>query len=326
MKLNFNSPKLTSKIIYAILIQLVLIDIIIVVFLLNGIISQRNSIAKTSANKTSINNTSEPKSTPVPNKTSVPQNTPVPNKTSAPDKTPVPNKTSAPDNTPVPNKTSAPKNTPVPNKTSAPDNTPVPNKTSAPENTPVPNKTSAPDNTPVPNKISANTFVIGKQPEMYMTLLNSRLKIDVKEGLIKALKEKFNSNKNEIRDFKVEDSTVVYGNFIATAYDLSYESCGKYPSNPAYGVTFSGKKAVKGTTIAVDPLVIPLGSNVYIKFPDKFSYLDGWYIAEDIGSKVKGNIIDIFLGESAFKEMENFGSRKINVEIIYPNAEVLALP
>ena len=27
-----------------------------------------------------------------------------------------------------------------------------------------------------------------------------------------------------------------------TAYDLSYESCGKHPNHPAYGVTASGKK------------------------------------------------------------------------------------
>lgn len=93
---------------------------------------------------------------------------------------------------------------------------------------------------------------------------------------------------SQARDFKIGgDLHMKDGDFIATAYDLSYESCGKYPSNPAYGVTFSGKKAERGRTIAVDPGIIPLGSNVQIEFPKQYSFLNGWYIAEDTGSKVK---------------------------------------
>ncbi|MCX7923937.1 MAG: 3D domain-containing protein [Clostridia bacterium] len=114
------------------------------------------------------------------------------------------------------------------------------------------------------------------------------------------------------------NGSIEFDDFIATSYDLSYESCGKYPSHPAYGITFSGKKAVKGRTIAVDPDVIPLGSKVYIKFPEKYSHLDKWYIAEDTGSKVKGKILDVFFGESAFYEMEKFGSQKVKVRVVYP--------
>jgi len=124
------------------------------------------------------------------------------------------------------------------------------------------------------------------------------------------------------RSFKIiDDSTkTTYEDqqFIATTYDLSYESCGKYPGHPAYGITFSGKRAVKGRTIAVDPDVIPLGSQVFIEFPKPYTHLDGWYVAEDTGSKVKGNIIDVFLGESAFYEMEKFGSRKVNIKVVLP--------
>lgn len=107
--------------------------------------------------------------------------------------------------------------------------------------------------------------------------------------------------------------------FIATAYDLSFESCGKYPSHPQYGITFSGKKAVKGRTIAVDPDVIPLGSKVHMTFPDNYKYLNGWYVAEDTGRLVKGKIIDVFFGESAFYAMEKFGSRIVKVKIVYPD-------
>jgi len=83
----------------------------------------------------------------------------------------------------------------------------------------------------------------------------------------------------------------------ATAYDLSYSSCRKTREHPAYGITASGTRATVGRTVAVDPKVIPLGSKVYITFPEAYSHLNGVYIAEDTGSLIKGNKIDIFFGE-----------------------------
>ncbi len=54
------------------------------------------------------------------------------------------------------------------------------------------------------------------------------------------------------------------------------------------GLTKSGTIPQEGRTIAVDPSVIPLGSEVYF---------DGEiYIAEDIGGAIKGNTIDLFYG------------------------------
>lgn len=163
------------------------------------------------------------------------------------------------------------------------------------------------------NQFAQNTYNNGKQVPLGI----EKLKVEVLKGMV----EKLYLNKPiKSRDFKISDnSTLKDGEFIATAYDLSYESCGKYSSNPAYGITFSGKKAEKGRTIAVDPNKIPLGSKVLIEFPKQYSFLDGWYMAEDTGSSVKGNIIDIFLGESAFLEMEKFGSKKVSVKVIYPN-------
>lgn len=56
------------------------------------------------------------------------------------------------------------------------------------------------------------------------------------------------------------------------------------------GITYTGTKATVGRTVAVDPAVIPLGSWLYI---EGF----GWRRAEDTGGKVKGNVIDIYVGE-----------------------------
>lgn len=127
--------------------------------------------------------------------------------------------------------------------------------------------------------------------------------------------------KQKEKDFKMKESLYESNAFTATAYDLSYESCGKYPDNPAYGVTYSGSRAVKGRTVAVDPGVIPIGSDVYIEFPSQYSYMDGWYIAEDTGRKVKGKVIDIFMGEAASHDMEKFGRRTVNVKVLYSDSD-----
>lgn len=50
--------------------------------------------------------------------------------------------------------------------------------------------------------------------------------------------------------------------------------------------TASGTVPTEGRTIAVDPSVIPYGSEVWIG--------DHMYIAEDCGGAIKGNHIDIY--------------------------------
>jgi 3D (Asp-Asp-Asp) domain-containing protein len=132
----------------------------------------------------------------------------------------------------------------------------------------------------------------------------------------------FGIDKPTVRDFRIKGRQSKQESFIATAYDLSYESCGKYPSHPEYGITFSGTPAVKGRTVAVDPGIIPLGSRLYIEFPMEYTYMNGWYIAEDTGSKVKGNIIDIFFGKSAPYETKKFGRRRINVQVFQDDGNI----
>ena len=66
-----------------------------------------------------------------------------------------------------------------------------------------------------------------------------------------------------------------------TAYCPCEKCCGKTD-----GITATGTKATAGRTIAVDPNVIPYGSEVVI---------DGkTYISEDCGGAIKGNHIDMY--------------------------------
>ena len=98
----------------------------------------------------------------------------------------------------------------------------------------------------------------------------------------------------------------------ATAYDLSFQSCGKWPGDPGYGITASGTHAKYGT-VAVDPRVIPLGTRMYIESTDG-SFVYGYCVAEDTGGAIKGNTVDLFF--SSYNECMQFGRRSVKVYIL----------
>ena len=51
-------------------------------------------------------------------------------------------------------------------------------------------------------------------------------------------------------------------------------------------------------TIAVDPKVIPLGSKVLLLFENEsYRRYNGVYTARDTDGAIKGNIIDLFMGD-----------------------------
>ena len=75
-----------------------------------------------------------------------------------------------------------------------------------------------------------------------------------------------------------------------THYCICKECCGKDPDHPDYGVTASGLYALPNITVAVDPDVIPLGSDVLVDYGDGEIH---YYVAADTGSGVEGNHIDL---------------------------------
>lgn len=78
-----------------------------------------------------------------------------------------------------------------------------------------------------------------------------------------------------------------------------------YTNDP---ITSTGTKPTEGRTIAVDPRVIPYGTKVYIPQFNKV------FIAEDCGSAIKGNRIDIYMNN--YDDAMEWGFREITIYIL----------
>lgn len=100
--------------------------------------------------------------------------------------------------------------------------------------------------------------------------------------------------------------------FKITAYTAGYESTGKNPGDPAYGITASGEEVIEDHTIASDWDVLPPGSVVFI---------DGVGVrtVTDKGGAVKGRHIDIYIPE--LNGARNWGVRYKEVWLIRKGAE-----
>ncbi|WP_010272320.1 3D domain-containing protein [Paenibacillus senegalensis] len=98
----------------------------------------------------------------------------------------------------------------------------------------------------------------------------------------------------------------------ATGYYAGYESTGKNPGDPAYGITYSGVKVRRVeegfSTIAADPEVFPIGTIMYIP-----GY--GYGIVADTGSAIKGHVIDLYFDtkEDVFTE---WGKKNVEVYVL----------
>ena len=82
-------------------------------------------------------------------------------------------------------------------------------------------------------------------------------------------------------------------NVTLTAYSAGVASTGKSKSHPEYGITASGSRVQEGRTVAVDPKIIPIGWWVYIEGI-------GFRRAEDTGSAIKGNKIDVYFDNESY--------------------------
>jgi 3D (Asp-Asp-Asp) domain-containing protein len=87
------------------------------------------------------------------------------------------------------------------------------------------------------------------------------------------------------------------------------------------GFNLSNLSRKDAMTIAVDPKRIPIGSKVLLIFEDpRYKQYNGVYTARDVGGAIKGNKIDLFLGDHRSNKTAqvvwDFGRTKAKVIIL----------
>jgi len=97
---------------------------------------------------------------------------------------------------------------------------------------------------------------------------------------------------------------------VATGYTAGYESTGKTPDHPQYGITYSGVKVKRDlySTIAADLNVFPLGTILFI-----LGY--GYGVVTDKGSAIKGNKIDLYF-ETVEDVYSQWGKKTVEVYVV----------
>ena len=110
-----------------------------------------------------------------------------------------------------------------------------------------------------------------------------------------------------ITEVKEIEKEIEWFYFVATGYSAND------PLQGTNNITATGKEIKKGM-IAVDPKIIPLGTQIEIKDI-------GLFIAEDTGGKIKGNRIDIYFETK--EEAKDFGRQVIWVRMLGSNLQLV---
>ena len=128
-----------------------------------------------------------------------------------------------------------------------------------------------------------------KTTEYALSTTNDKLRVAIAKALelneeLTLVGQELDKANMTVADLKSDEYELVYmGDFTLTHYCVAkYEHiCGT-----GDGITATGTVATAGRTVAVDPSVIPYGTQMYVE-----GY--GWRTAEDCGGAVNGNQIDI---------------------------------
>ncbi|MGD6817333.1 3D domain-containing protein [Metabacillus sp. 113a] len=96
----------------------------------------------------------------------------------------------------------------------------------------------------------------------------------------------------------------------ATGYTAGYESTGKNPGHPEYGITYSGVKVKRDmfSTIAADLTIFPIGTVLFI--PDY-----GYGVVADKGAAIQGDELDLYF-DTVSDVYEYWGKKELDVYIV----------
>ncbi|WP_419151620.1 3D domain-containing protein [Aeribacillus alveayuensis] len=126
---------------------------------------------------------------------------------------------------------------------------------------------------------------------------------------------KISSSRKEVNESLTLEDAVDWSKYpkktvVATGYTAGYESTGKHPGHPGYGITYSGVKVKRDlySTIAADLNVFPIGTILFIP-----GY--GYGVVADKGGAIKGNRLDLYY-ETVEDVYKHWGKKKLDVYVI----------
>ena len=116
---------------------------------------------------------------------------------------------------------------------------------------------------------------------------------------------------------KKDSSSLILENGIPANYQtvLTGKSCAY---TAPYGSGTASGRVLEIGTVAVDPAIIPYGSELYIASTDG-SYVYGYAIAADTGNlTAHGVLVDLYMGnmEDYYWESVNYGAKQVNVYVL----------
>jgi 3D (Asp-Asp-Asp) domain-containing protein len=101
---------------------------------------------------------------------------------------------------------------------------------------------------------------------------------------------------------RVEYKPLEYETYEVTAYTAGFESTGKKPSHPDYGITASGEMAIERITIACPPSM-KFGTRVYLPA------FETVFTCQDRGSAITEGKLDVYMEDIVHAQM--FGRQHI---------------
>jgi len=109
-------------------------------------------------------------------------------------------------------------------------------------------------------------------------------------------------NNRTISDRKSREFTIME----VTAYTAGYESTGKTPNDPSYGITASGVPVEEGVTVAC-PKSIPFGTKIFIEGV-------GERVCQDRGGAITEGHVDVYMPDK--EQALKFGRQHLRVYIV----------
>jgi len=118
------------------------------------------------------------------------------------------------------------------------------------------------------------------------------------------------ANQGQTMEKSIDLSKYPKKTVVATGYTAGYESTGKHPGHPEYGITYSGVKVKRDhfSTIAADLNVFPIGTILYVP-----GY--GYGVVADKGAAIKGNRLDLYY-ETVEDVYNQWGKKKVDVYLV----------